>query len=764
MQHATPQAAAAAAAVSGALPVSQVAALTGDLAAGISSEGLPLDVGYGSIAASPLAAVAATPQPPKSAGAHSAYDKGGLRSTAKPLLPQFLQAAAAAAGNGAAGEPQEQQGTGGSSSSMKRMVLHTNTAADGAALGDEQLPTPDQAGAELHLQQLRGASSDLEASTAAAAAAAAAAAHAAAAAAVAAAQQQYDAAALAALQSYDAGLQQELAAAQQQQQRPGFISSPVREPSSRLQPAYRSPVGAAAAGAAASSSSGGNSRMGPVSSAVPGSVGSKARHRLASSSRAQEDDASTEHMQQQQSGLAALVPGAASHAAAHAKHGGQLSNARRQLLQQIQEEAAGLSDLAALPWAQQQQQTLGADSFAAATAAGAAAGLDAAAAAGGGSNSSSPGQPVMLGPGGPMVMLPRNALRSAMNQSAVALNLTSVGGGVAPTAAAAAAGDCSSAADQGEPRQTAGMLMTVVDEYGSVQYYFLPNTQGAAPADTQEAGLQQQQQEQPQAQAPQHAEEDKQQQEQHPTYALRSRAHKSHPAAHSDPMQVDHADATAADEPQQQQQLKQEAFMTPTKAWPPAEGAAAGAADGLAHGRNLRSISEAAGGGGSCRVTPQKRTTPNKRKADGEVGICHSSCSDEFVHALSPDCMSRLINNLDICPSAVPAPGNLPAHKVLSAHKVHPSKFCVSPTRGKACVWECVAVFLPLHLSTCPSACSCPRVFAHPQPSSGQLLHNQPEVGMLVSPCLRTAAITRSRHMLCSTCCCSVYGTPCRRP
>jgi hypothetical protein len=519
------------------------------------------------------------------------------------------------------------------------MLLHTSAAA--ADRTEDQLPTPDQAGAEHHLLQLRDTSSEVEA--AAAAAAAAAEAVGAAAAAEAAARHLFDAAALAGASNHQA--EYSSYSGQQQRQQPGFISSPVEHPSSKVR--HQSPDRARAA---TSSSSGGDSRSGPLSSAVPGSVTSKGRHRLASSSRACEDEASTKHMPQQQlqpqKGLAALVPGSsAAAAAACSEQGGQMSNTRRQLLQQIQEEAAGLSGVASAVHAWQQQHTEGYDQALAAAAAAGAPASEAVPAAdtGARSNSSSPGQPVLLGPNGPTVVLPQHVLRSAMSQGGAALNLNAAP--VLPPVAAL--GGDSSAAGQdaaaaaGAPRQTAGMLMTVVDEQGCVQYYFLPNSQPAAvdAAGTQEtAGLQQQLQQDEQQQ------DDQQQQEpqgdsvcQAQTYALRSRAHKSHSPV-NDHMQVDALTAASSDtqpqydepgsrmatrhhHPEQQQQ--QPVFTTPTKERPADEEHAVPAA--AAAVRSLRSSSAAGGsdgvGGASCRTTPPKRATPVKRKADAEVGL-----------------------------------------------------------------------------------------------------------------------------------------------
>jgi hypothetical protein len=340
----------------------------------------------------------------------------------------------------------------------------------------------------------------------------------------------------------------------------------------------------------------------------------------------------------QHSGLAALVSGTSSAAVAAAgKPGGQLSNARRQLLQQIQEDAAGMSDLsAALPWQQdQQRQQMSAEeayalAAAAAEAQAAAEGMDGMAAPASGNTSSSPGAQIMLGPNGRMVVLPQHVLRSAMSQCTAAMHMAA-----APAAAPEAAAEGSAGEDVtvGAPRQTPGMLMTVTDDQGNVQYYFLPNNTAddAAEAD---------------AAAPASYE----QQVQHEAgegaavgqaYATRSRAHKSahHHSPVDDPMQLDTSPAAAAvgdgaqlQEQQQprmtrrhfhqqpQQQQVSSAFTTPTKSYPPPSEAqdSAAAAAGGPEGRSLRSSSAA--GGGSCRTTPFKRTTPIKRKADGEVG------------------------------------------------------------------------------------------------------------------------------------------------
>jgi hypothetical protein len=189
------------------------------------------------------------------------------------------------------------------------------------------------------------------------------------------------------------------------------------------------------------------------------------------------------------------------------------------------------------------------------------------------------------------------------------------------------------------------MLMTVVDEQGCVQYYFLPNSQPAAPDASGEqdaASLQQQQ-----------LQQDEQQQGDEPgqaqTYALRSRAHKSHSPV-NDHMQVDASTAANLEEqpqhdesglrmatrhyqPQQQQQQQQQqpVFTTPAKERPADEDHAVPAT--AAAVRSLRSSSTAGGsdgvGGSSCRTTPPKRATPVKRKADAEVRCdgCAGSCT-----------------------------------------------------------------------------------------------------------------------------------------
>lgn len=557
------------------------AAAAGDFADGTSAEP---GVAGSSGAATPLAAVALTPQPPKSAGRLS-VDKSSLRSTAKPLLPEFMQAAAAA-GKEAGG------------SARQGMLLHTSAAAEAAA--EDQLPTPDQAGAEQHLLQMRDTSSELEPGAAAAAATAEAVI---AAAPAAAAHQQYDAAALAAMP-----LQHTAYAGQQYQQAHDLFGSPMQDLSARqLQQQQRSP---AHVRASASTSSGGDSRAGPVSSAVPGSVTSKGRHRLAASSRACEDEASTGEMPQQQQqhhALAALVSGTAAAAAgltAGKPGGGQFSNARRQLLQQIQEEAAGLPDFSGVAsWPPEQHQGVDGYGTPAQPAATAAAGLSSSGA------DCSPGEPIMLGPNGPMVVLPQHVLRSAMSQAALAaaaLNLTAL----PPADAASAGGNGGNGGQEqqaaGVPRQTTGMLMTVTDAEGCVQFFFLPNSQAGASAGAQQVGQE--------------------------------------PAA-DDPMQVDQSLAAAAaadasrqqqcDQQQQQQQRtstrhhpqpplppsqQQLAFTTPTKSYPADEDDVAAAG-----GHSLRSSSAAAGGGGGCRTTPSKRTTPIKRKAEGEVGVRVSS-------------------------------------------------------------------------------------------------------------------------------------------
>lgn len=603
------------------------------------------------------AAAAAAVAQLQASSAQAAAAADNMSRIAKPLLPQFLQAAAATNNDGSlpaergAGEAAKQNTSSEAAQDATAAKAAPHVAAEAACLlSDEELPTPDQQAALEHgaaLTALQPHHHQLTSPTNSSGG------H---------SSRGVSPARVLSLDraSYEGSVL-----------RSNSLSSPIPA----LQAMYGAPVVSPVVAARQQSpaAAGSTSAVGPGSPRLAtgiSSVSSKARHRLASTSRAVDDEPRLhKHLQQQhqqqtqQQGIMALVgPGnPATMATSQQQQMGVTT--RRQLLQNVKAEpdAAGSS-----AWARPPGQTLQPQPFFAATshwqrdppaavmpaetpekkqAPVAAADVDGGVDPVTGVQKGSPQQEISLGPNGPTVLLSQRALNDAMSQSMAALG--AAGGG------AATAGDDSSTA-------TVGMLMTVVDEQGQVQYYFLPGTQAAttaaagavavpAPTNTtaaQPQHVQQQEEEIPMDVDDEDSKENVAEQELPPLSHYQLRRRTVNPMQGTGlsqlPQDVVIDQRTQTPKKQQPPTASAETTSTPSKQ----QQASAISEQLLSPGstRCLRSSSHAKNCNSNAR-TPAKRSTPVKRKAGTDEDQDTAAVAGSSPYKLQPS-PAKLLHQL----------------------------------------------------------------------------------------------------------------------